>query len=303
MNFYIVNGNEEMTKLCEPILPNDYNSRESNWELVAAVTDDGDILGIIGYVHTSVRIEITWLYVLPKERRHGVGTALVKSIIRAMFNAGDMLPVSAEIVVGDDYEMKENNIEYSITEFFESLENFDITSIIPCYRFSPIDRMSSEKFVSLSKRENSGIRRFIDCRSSMQIALLKELALSDEYMIMDFDLWKNSLLDDLCLCSVSENEIKACMFVKRENGDIHIDFLWGSNPANVLSVIGAFASKVSEDYYFSNITLIPQNETIENLVDELFPEHDDLKYVTLRYDWDYSLINIIDDEIINEIMS
>ncbi|MBR1670998.1 MAG: GNAT family N-acetyltransferase [Butyrivibrio sp.] len=262
MNIDYVVVVEENREYFADVIP-DVIALKDNRVAVAAVDDDGRVLGAISYVAINYAYEIDWIYVLPDVRRQGIGLSLVDEVLRAVMLSGERLPVTAR------YEFTEE--DQQMHAFFLSCTNMMTSYSHERYYIKASDIKSSEVLHSM-RTEDLIIQPFFDETEQDQKEILGMLSNQNSFSVSDYDEWKKECVQELCQCAYLKNNLMDFIFFRKlADGNLELSFLYSKNPKGLLELLVTTVSKLETLFPGTSLTFEAMGDESEKLARHLFP--------------------------------
>lgn len=261
MEFFLIK--QEFRKNFLNVLPNIIEITE-NRVAVAAIDEEGNILGCISYILSDMEYIIDWLYVEATVRRKGVGTSLIKEVINAVTYTGLVYPIVAR------FEYSSDNTE--LYSFFSSIEMMSTEYSHDRYYLNAQNLKDATAIHSKSDA-SKGLVMFFDLPEVVQRKIIDELAANGSYYVADYKKWKNQCEQPLCRCIYSNNSLIDLIIIQRlSDGNLELSYLYSKNPKGLLKLLAATVSSLENDYPDTELSFDVVNEGSGILAEHLFLE-------------------------------
>lgn len=233
---------------------------EKGAERIGAVSAKRGLLAELRLTYESESVSLSYLWVKERERRKGVGSDLLQSVLDIVAQRDGFTPLECSFVQNDTLPL-----EY----FFQSQPNFNLIHDSHIFRISPTARKKSEFWKKLI-RHGGTVDYFFEQDKVVRALFLKKL---DEEGFSDFIDREESLYEEpLCLARVKNGEIKAAvLFKKHENNELELSFAYADNEhkTSLPRLLAAAAETIDHDYTDSEIWFCAVNAESHALADHL----------------------------------
>ena len=166
---------------------------------------------LVGHI-TIERRETIWyivdIYVEKEERRKGIATTMLQSIINTIDRGGSFINIEA--VYMDDDRMSE------IDSFFDAQGNFEIATESALVTVTKNGREKSPAYVKLTQKEKVNAIPYFSVDSLLRNEYMKYLISSHNDVFLE-DLDSGRYDEELCMASVQSGKIQATLFVKKHS--------------------------------------------------------------------------------------
>ncbi len=243
---------------------------------VAAVDENGIILGAVSYVLLGFEYALDWLFVEPKVRRQGIGTRLVEKVFNIIMSTEDLYPLSAQFEFSD-----ENN---ELHTFFVSIKDMYTSYSHDRYYITREDIRGSQGLHKSSKSDVN-IQRFFDKSEAEQKKVLDMLMREESYEVADYELWKRNCVQELCKCVYVRNNLVDLIFMqKTSDGNLELAYLYGKYPKGLFELLIETVKELAILFPNVSLTFEAMNDESIRLAQHLFPRARRAKI----YEADYS---------------
>ena len=246
---------------------------EGNRISLGAYRRDGAVLGAVSYTLSNYQYDIDWIYVDPEARRQGVGTGMLREIVKIMSGTGERYPLCARFAVSDD--------RTSLHRFFLSWEGADVSYSHERYFVTAEDLKS---VTTLHRKAEGRFKSelFFDEPLDWQRRTLALLARTQEYSVSDYETWKKECAPELCKCLMIQNNLVSLIFVQKDRNDLELSWLYGNYPPGLLSLLTDAVADANRLYPKAALTFEAINEKSDQMARRLFP---DAKHTPIYEAW------------------
>ncbi len=205
---------------------------------------------------------ITSIYVREDERRKGIATELLQSVLEPVAGSGAFIPV--EMCFGQEAA------DAGLLGFFASQQNFTIQEDKAFYRISSKQRKNNAEWKRIKEKESNAVE-FFSLDNRIRRAFLERIS-EDGFdgFVSDDD----SVYDrHLCFAEVKDGRVVGAVFVTaHDKNELEISFIYtdGNRPKTVISVISAAMEAADELYPNAEIWFSAVTPESAGLADGLF---------------------------------
>ncbi len=195
---------DERTEFFEDILPEEL-IREKGCRLIGAVDEKGLPEGVVAFSVRGNMTELLHLQVYRKLRRRGIGTALIRTLLRYLSLAELPFILQAVYAVGEGEEENVTDL------FFRSIPDFEIISGGRYYTVTPDTLWNSARlsFVALFR---CSVTPYHELSNTARKRLLSELEEKGyENLLLE---GRGDIIPELSLCHVEEDVCTTCVIFR-----------------------------------------------------------------------------------------
>lgn len=292
IDFIDIKSYADYYDLFEPIMPPEFNPVSSAWNILGAVNEEEEAMGVIGYTDEMSQIDITWLYVDDNFRRKGVAKELVYELIRNKIRNGFVPEVACDFNIDSDFD--ENSSGRQLYEFFMALPCFNLEDGYFCMRVDSEEISKSKEIKKIVEHSSRDVYKFSELDGTYTESFNSMLEEADLLTIYDYETYSEDFIDDLCLACAKDGKVNAVVMAHREGDDVLISYLQAKNPKATIDLMSVFFNNYLKNHKNEKLTMIPITEAAEDLYLKLFHEKMDIKYIICRAEWTYDSADIID---------
>lgn len=242
---------------------------ENGADRIGAVSAKRGLLAELRLDYEAESVSLSYLWVKERERRKGIGSDLLQSVLDIVALRDSFTPLQCSFVQGDTLPL-----EY----FFENQPNFSLIHDSHIFRISPKARKKSEFWKKLIRHVGK-VDYFFEQDKLVRTMFLKKLEEKGFSGFVDQD---DSLYEEpLCLAVVKDGEIKAAvLFKKHEKDELELSFAYADDDSKIRlpGLLAAAAESIDHDYSESNLWFCAVNAESHALADHLL-EGDDQKLI------------------------
>ena len=256
-----------------PFLPEGCEPGAYGWETLAAISEEGEPLGILCYGLTEVEIELKWFFVRPDMRMRGIGGRLMDRLLLVLNEANLDLPVFMRVDRVYDDPRSESAWE-SLYHFSNCYPFLEINPVHNIYSIDSATRKASVNYGELVKRcRNAGdvTGGFFDKPRAVRKEILDELT-KHGYVPGEIKDFTEDCVPELCRVDMHDGKCVAAVLVtKGTDNALDVSFLYGNEPAHIINVLGSMFVGIEEKYPDAEFRMETVNERSEAVVNKLFP--------------------------------
>ena len=260
INYLQVNKNN--LDLFMPVLP-DGLVLADNRVTIGAFDEDEGCLGAVSFSLVGFEYVIDWIYVDEQFRLRGIGRSLINTVIDIVMKTGDRYPITARF---------EYDGENSLYIFFLSLP--DILTDFSHKRYY-ITSNDIRNITSLRKPsgQSTSTEPFFARSVNEQKRILAKLEYEETYTVADYDKWKETCEQDLCLGVFAKNNLLDLIIMTRlPGGNLELSYLYGKYPKGLMELLSDTVEKIEQLFPEAQLTFEAMNEASVSLADHLFPK-------------------------------
>ena len=227
---------------------------------IGAVSAKRGLLGELRLKYESDSVSISYLWVKDKERRNGLGSYLLQSVMDIIAMRDGFTPLECSFIQGDTLPL-----EY----FFESQPNFTLSRGSHIFRLSPKARKKSRFWNKLIKHGGK-VDYYFEQDTVARALFLKKLESKGFSGFIDQE--AKLYEEPLCLARVKEGEIKAVVLFKKHDADeLELSFAYADDDSktSLPGLLAAAAEIIDHDYSGHDMWFCAVNEESHALADHL----------------------------------
>lgn len=245
---------------------------ENGADRIGAVSAKRGLLAELRLKYETDAVSISYMWVKDKERRKGLGSYLLQSVMDIISMKQTFTPLECSFVQGDTLPL-----EY----FFESQPNFTLSRDSHLFRLSPKARKKSDFWKKLI-RHGGKVDYYFEQDKVVRAMFIKKL---EEKGFSGFVDREDSLYEEpLCLARVKDGEIKAVvLFKKHESNELELSFAYADDDykTGLPGLLAAAAETIDHDYAESDLWFCAVNAESHALADHL-TEGDEQKLIDIE---------------------
>ena len=282
------------------LLPEDFDAEKYGWELMAAMSEDGEPMGILGFSEMEIGLEINWFMVHPDKRMDGIGGQMIDKFLVILNEEQIDLPIQMRVdrIFSDE---RSEEIWEDFYHFFNCYPYFEISFSHNLYSIDSNTRKNSvlyHKLIEKYKDVASDALCFFELPQYLQKKVIYDF-IKKGYIYGDYEEFLEDCIEELCRVEVNkEGECKAAVFVTKGEGNaLNIAFLYGKEAMKIMKILGCIFTIIDKNYSEIEFRMEVVNKQSEGMIKKIFPEIEAVGEQWIA-EWNYGvpLTEILDDE-------
>lgn len=224
-------------------------------------------MGVAIFREYSHYMELVWIYVEPRFRRMGIGSALVKRMIDTIVDSQYFMGIIADYVKDDNRQLDAmlDSLAFAKEQQDWSSYSFRLSDAYQLVKYDP---------QKMERQRIKGICKISDCSDTMKKHFSYMLSQSDELNFISCPIkWKD--YDDMLSCvHVDNGEISSVLLMENMNERINISFAYAKNNPYIFPYMLGYSFGMAVTHYVGNnplITVTVFEKNTENLLLRLVP--------------------------------
>lgn len=236
---------------------------ENGADRIGAVSQKRGLLAELRLSYETDAVSLSYLWVKERERRKGVGTYLLQSVLDIVALRDGFTPVECSFVQDGTVPL-----EY----FFEAQPNFNVDREAHIYHLDPEVRKKSVLWNKLIKHGGAA-DYFFEQDTTTRSLFYKKIEKEGFASFVDND--KKLYEEPLCFAHVSGGEIKAAvLFKKHPDNELELAFAYADSDSKIRlpKLLGAAAETIEHDYPDHEMFFTTVNPQSQALADHLMED-------------------------------
>ena len=279
-----VTSNEEAGAFAMMLPTEFYKAPKKGRFLLGAMDEDQNPVGVCWYRFTGNEYEIVFLGVHPLYRRMGIGTVLLKELLRSFYSMNMVYPVSVIFEQGEETR--------GFKEFLLSMGNFFFEEPDHAFRLTREDREQSKMYQRMKNRESNAVN-FFDQPQHVRQSFLSDQKKKDLHFLEDVDADGIAYDKSLCFCLLTDGRIMAALFTKKlSDKEREISYLYADEHHSELlpDVFAKTVQAIEEQCPDAVFYMQTVNERALKLLLGFFKESNPVSHDIEYAFWDYTLL-------------
>ena len=236
---------------------------ENGADRIGALSAKRGLLAELRLKYETDSVSISYLWVKDRERRKGLGSYLLQSVMDIIAMRDKFTPLECSFIQGDTLPL-----EY----FFESQPNFTLSRESHVFRLSPKARKKSGFWNKLIRRSGT-VDYYFEQDKLLRAVFMKKLEEKGFGAFVDRD--EKLYEEPLCLARVKDGEIKAVvLFKEHDKKELELSFAYADDDSKTLvpGLLAAAAEIIDHDYPEHDMWFCAVNPESHALADHMMQE-------------------------------
>ncbi len=224
-------------------------------------------MGVAIFREYSHYMELVWIYVEPRFRRMGIGSALVKRMIDTIVDSQYFMGIIADYVKDDNRQL-----DAMLDSLAFAKEQQDWSSY--SFRLSDAYQLAKYDPQKMERQRIKGICKISDCSDTMKKHFSYMLSQSDELNFISCPIKWNDYDDMLSCVHVDKGVISSVLLMENMNERINISFAYAKNNPYIFPYMLGYSFGMAVTHYAGSnplITVTVFEKNTENLLLRLVP--------------------------------